>query len=268
MSEQVEQFVQQAIQALNDRNYNQVIELTGQAIAANPARADAYILRGIALAQTNQPDAATQAFRQSISLDPTNAKAYYNLATHQYQIGERLEALAMAREALRLDTGHTAARDLIVTLEQESGGASSAAPPPTAPTYGTPYERPGYAAPAGTGSLAFVEKMGGAWVAIAWVTWAVYLLSQIYTGFAVFDMIQAMLADPSKDPNVTMQAWQSKQGVLYVIAQIVSWLGWLVAVVWTAMDIMNRRGNWLWMIGSVCCAVIGLPLYLALGRKN
>jgi len=157
----------------------------------------------------------------------------------------------------------------MVTREEDSGGVSPEAPlPPTAPPYGTPYERPGYAAPAGTNSLAFVEKMGGAWVAIAWITWAVYLLSQIYTGFAVVDMVQAMLADPSKDPNVAMQAWQSKQGALYLVAQIFSWLGWLVAVVWTAMDIMNRRGNWLWMIGSVCCAVIGLPLYLALGRKN
>lgn len=269
MSEQVDQFVQQAIQALGDRNYNQVIELTSQAIAVEPGRADAFILRGIALAQTNQPDAATQAFRQAISLDPTNPKAYYNLATHQYQIGEKLEALAMAREALRLDPGHTAARDLIVTLEQESGVSASEAPAvPSAPVEGAPYIRPGYGPPPGTNSLAFVEKMGRSWVLVAWITWGVYLLSQIYTGFAVFDMLQTVFANPSADPNQAVQAWQAKQGLLYLLSQIVSWMGWLVAVVWTAMDIMNRRGNWLWMIGTVCCTLIGLPLYIALGRKN
>lgn len=267
MSEQVEQFVQQAIQALNDRNFNQVIDLTAQAIAVDPGRADAHILRGIALAQTNQPDAATQAFRQAISLEPTNAKAYYNLATHQYQIGERLEALAMAREAFRLDPQHTAARDLIVTLEQESGVGRPPDPTPGS-VYPTSAPREGYGAPPGTNSVAFVEKMGSSWVVVGWAIWGVYLLAQIYVGFAAFDMISTILADPSKDPDAVIQAWQAKQGVLYLIANIMSWVTWLLAVLWMVMDITNRRGNWFWMIGIVCCTFIGLPLYIALGRKN
>lgn len=268
MSEQSEQFIQQATQALNDGAFGQVIQLTDQALATDPNSADAYILRGIALAQTSQPEAATGSFRQAISLAPQNPKAYYNLATHQYQLGQRVEALAMAREALRVDPRHQGARDLIGLMEQESGQTAWAPPPVERPGYATPPQmgRPGYQDRGGH-SIAFVENMGSTWVVIGWVLAGLAIILTIYSMTTMVGMFQAMFANPNADPNVALQKWQAQQGGLYTISQVVSWINFAAIVAWGALDIADRRGNWVWMVAFVCCNVIGLPIYLLTGRK-
>lgn len=274
MSEQANQFLQQATQALNDGQYMQALELADQAIAASPTFADAHVLKGIALAQTGQPDAATASFRQAISLDPANAKAYYNLATHQYQMGQKQEALAMAREALRIDQSHVAARDLVARIEQETAAPAWAPAPPSAPPTGAPGPapqpmtyRPGYESRQ-TGTIAFVENMGSTWTAIGWILAAITILMTFYSIYIVWDMFSVVFANPQADPNKAMESWQAKQGAMFMVMQIVSTLSWLAIIVWGVLDIANRRGNWLWLIAFICCQTIGLPVYLVAGRKT
>lgn len=268
MSEQSQQFIQQATQALNEGAFGQVIQLTDQALATDPNSADAYILRGIALAQTSQPEAATGSFRQAISLDPNNPKAYYNLATHQYQLGQRVEALAMAREAMRVDPRHQGARDLIALIEQETGQTAWAPPPVERPGYAAPpyTQRPGYA-DQGANSIAFVEKMGSTWVLIGWILAFVAIGTTVYTIFSMADLFQTIFANPNADPDAAVKKWQASQGSLYTLMSIISWLNFALIVGWGALDIANRRGNWLWMIGFICCNIFGLPIYLLAGRK-
>jgi hypothetical protein len=56
--------------------------------------------------------------------------------------------------------------------------------------------------------------------------------------------------------------------MLYTVVQIFGWIEFAGVVVWGALDIADRRGNWAWMIAFVCCGVIGLPIYMLAGRKR
>jgi tetratricopeptide (TPR) repeat protein len=126
--EQAKQFLEQATQSLQSGQFQQALELADQAIALKDSD-EAQILRGIAWSQLGQPDAATEALRRAISLGPHNPKAYYNLAVHYFSQGRKPEALEMAKEAVRLDTKHAGARDLVARIEAESQPASTVQAP-------------------------------------------------------------------------------------------------------------------------------------------
>lgn len=272
MSEQSSQFIQQATQALQDGNFQAAIELVDQALASEPNNSDALVLKGIAQAQSNQPDAASQSFRSAISADPSNPKAYYNLATHLYQVNQKAEAIAMAQEALRIDPRHAAARELLTLLEQEQTGAGQPIETPggtTAPT--TPYVRPGYDQKA-PGSVAFVEKMGKNWTAIGWTLSLMSLAVFIFALATLLPMYIEMFSDMSKAQTVAQQM-QSRLGPGYYILSIVGWIIRIGVIGWSILDMVNRRGNYLWLIAILPCSCCGmewltLPLYLLLGRKS
>ncbi len=274
MSEQANQFIQQATQALQDGNFAASIELVDQALALDPNNSDALVLKGIAHAQNSQPDAASQSFRAAISADSTNPKAYYNLATHLYQVNQKAEAMAMAQEALRLDPRHAAARELLTLMEQEQSGP--AAPSGISPTtegaapQASPYVRPGYSE-AAPGAIGFVEKMGKNWTAIGWTLSLLSLGLFIWSLTMIIPMYQEIFSDPSKAQSA-VQAMQTKMGASYDILSIVGWVGRIATIGWAVLDMVNRRGNYLWLIAVLPCSCCGLewfalPLYLLLGRK-
>lgn len=99
--------------------------------------ADAYLLKGVALAQMSSPDLATESFQKAIGIEPDNAKARFNLAVHFSRIGQKQGALTEAREALRVDRNHAGARDLVTQLEAEMGVAAST---PSAPDGAPPIQ--------------------------------------------------------------------------------------------------------------------------------
>lgn len=280
MSEQAQEFVQQATQAVQNGQFAQALDLIDQALAINPSMGDAYILRGIALAQSQQPDAATAAFRQAIAINPQNPKAYYNLATHLYQRNQKAEAKAMAEESIRLDPTHSAAKDLVALISQEA--AQAAAPPqeqaqPYGSPYGaeqpyappqSPYYRPGYTQP--QHSIAFVENMGSSWPAIAWVIVALGVTSVILMIMIVMPLME--LASQPDGFQKMMEQAQAGGTALNLIYNIMHYGGFLAAMVWLIMDIVDRRGNYLWILPMVLCCCCGahfipLTLYLLLGRK-
>ncbi|MFQ3588120.1 MAG: tetratricopeptide repeat protein [Fimbriimonadaceae bacterium] len=117
--EQAKQFVDQAVQSIQGGQFAQALELLNQAVELHPENSDAHVLKGVALSQLKQPDAAVEAFRKAIMLSPYNVKAYFNLAVHYYGVGEKLRAEEMAREAVRVDPRHAGARDLLNRIESE-----------------------------------------------------------------------------------------------------------------------------------------------------
>lgn len=277
MSEQVSEFIKLATQAIQDGQAARALELVEQAISLDPNQADAHLLKGIALAQSNQPDAATAAFRQAIHLAPDSAKAYYNLATHQYQQGQRAEALAMSREALRIDPSHAAARNLVALLEQERaeptpspGSPYQAAPVAPAPS---PYLRTGYEQPAH--SIAWVEKLGGTWTLLAWLIVLVSAGTMALSVVLQMPLYQGILENLNNPDAIQRLARESQEamGGLGVLLQILSWGSILAIFSWMVIDLVDRRGNWLWMIPFVLCTCCGLgwmvmPIYLVAGRKK
>lgn len=272
MSPEAQEFYRQAVQALQDNQFERAVELADKALGLEPIYGDALMIKGIALARSGQPDAATTAFRTAIANEPANPKAYYNLATHLYQIGNKVEAQTMAGEALRLDPRHGAARDLITLIEQEQRAASEVvAPPPSEPNpYAeSPYARRGYQQP--RHAIAFVEALGAKWMTLGWVlvvaSAVILILSFVQLGPALIDMFSQMASNPDAvDPN----ALQVNTNPLL---QFFGYALPLASLIWMVMDLADRRGNWLWMIPFVLCCCCGLswivqPIYMLVGRKD
>lgn len=284
MSEQVQQFLQQATQALQDGNTGPALDLIEQAIALDRANPDAYVLRGIALSQMGNPEAATAAFREALALNPQSAKAHYNFATHQYQLGMRREALVSAEEALRLDPSHASARDLVERVRMELGDVGGMAPPPPRQEIpSNPYERDpnyyraGYDTPPNVHALAMVERLGPTWVTIGWILAAAMLILSIVQlaqqGGLIIEFFQAI--QDNDQAKVERLSNQMGFGGMNALSLILSLLGMLLQVgglTWNIMDIADRRGNWLWIIPYIlccCCGLngLGLMLYIGMGRK-
>lgn len=309
MSEQANEFLQQASQALQAGQFEQALDLIDKSIELLPSSSDAHVIRGISLAQLGRSDEATEAFRKGISVNPNNPKAYYNLATHQYQLGQRTEAHAMANEALRLDPGHAAARDLVQRVEQEQeaereaaraqsappagtgvGPAPAAAPtgpvepPPsgidgpyaaqspysTPPQTPSPYQRPGYE-PVSNHAVPFVENLGSKWVTFGWaivgVSLAIFAISLMITPW---NAISEAISDPANAQSIMSQIQGGSP-----INTLLSFVGYalqLSALTWMILDLMDRRGNWVWLVPFIPCCCCGfhwmiLPIYILAGRK-
>lgn len=281
--DQAKGFLDQATQSIQGGMFNQAIDLIDQAIAIDPNNAEAYLLRGVAMAQTNQPDGATESFQKAIMIQPTNAKAFFNLAVHQSRMGNKTQALDASREALRLDPAHAGARELIVQLEQELGLERTVDPmlkedvPPVqagpqnpygaqnpyAQQPGAQYYRQGYAPSAH--SVAFVEKMGQTWTTIGWVlvgVWVViFLISMITSGPQMIEAFQEAM----RNPNAPRPVQQGN-----ILVQILSWINALAALIWMIIDIADRRGNWLWLVLFICCCCCApiQAIYIAAGRRK
>lgn len=173
----------------------------------------------------------------------------------------------MAMEAARLEPNNAGARDLILRIESESGMAPSGVPDPSGvPTpYASPqesYVRPGYEPP--LHSIKFVENMGGGWLTIAWVLAVIDLGILAFSIMAFVPLFGKFQGDP-KGMQLAMQH------AIPIGVTIVSWVGKLGMLGWLIVDIMDRRGNWLWVLPQVLCGFCGcgfltLPIYLLAGR--
>ena len=296
--EQARGFIEQATQSLQSGQFQQALELIEQAIAIDRNNSEAHILRGIALSQTNQPDLATSAFQQAILISP-NAKAYYNLAVHQYQLGQKQPALDAAREAVRVDPSHSGARELAGRIERELGlpqvttarpddvlqpessSGEQSAGPGVAQPYGSPYGtqsadyyRQGYVPQEGPiHSLKFVENMGKTWTTLGWAVvgfGALYFAFSLYMifGTGMMEQIQQAISNPG-------YRVQQQSGPLSILSNIM-WVAMLIgSTTWMALDLADRRGNWLWLLPYIVCCCLTCSLmpwavvavYLLAGRK-
>jgi tetratricopeptide (TPR) repeat protein len=301
--EQARGFIEQATQSLQGGQHQQALELLDQALALDPHNAETHILRGIALSQTNQPDLATAAFQQAILISP-NAKGFYNLAVHQYQLGQKQPALDAAREAVRIDPAHAGAKDLVSRLEREMGlpqsGSAAAindvlkpgeapaqegtmaggvAGPGAGSPYGTThsqapqgeYYRQGYVPQEQVHSLKMVENMGKTWDTIGWAIVAAGGLVFILSIFVSFGAVMELLNNPaaSAGQNPFMSTGGS---VASLILNILGLFSIIASFTWMIMDIQDRRNNWLWILPLVICCCCGMnwavvAVYMLGGRK-
>ncbi len=276
--EQVEQFIREAQQTMQTGHFAPALELTEQALALDPTSSDAHVLMGVALAQLNRPEEATQAFLAGIRFGPQNTKAFFNLAVHYHQQGQKALSEEMARETLRINSDHPGAKSLLggndsanepdsqmmrevprTSSETEPGAPNNARSQTTA-TF-----RPGYDAST-EGSLQFVERMGKGWVFIGM---SLALLSLLIGFFAWADFLQVLSQiGVGGDPNAIGAMIESSNTWLSVLSTLIS----LISLLWMIFDVIHRRGNWLWMLPYVlccCCSFGGVCqlIYLWQGRK-
>lgn len=276
MSEQVTGFITQATQSIQSGQFNEALEMANQAIMLDSSNAEAYLLRAIAQSQTNQPEAATQSFMESIRLAPESPKAHFNLAVHYYQQGKKDLALESAKGAINADPNHPGARDLVQRIEQELGLTQTQIPGNTAEN---PYATPNaaYMRNQGTAanyssnehSVAFVENMGAKWVTLGWGLIASSIVLFIISMAMQGSMLMQMFSDP-EGFNRTSSAMGMSASSIFM--SIVSMILKVCILTWTALDIADRRGNWVWMVPQVLCCCCGLEfipmaIYIAAGRK-
>lgn len=264
LHQQARALIDQAEVAIKAENQQYAIELLRQSILYNGKDADAYLLLGVALAQSRMAGDAENAFVRATQLAPESVKARYNLAVHLYTEGQLQRALATAREAVEIDIRHAGSQDLVTRLENELGLAPGEAPARSPLGNPVPVElRPGYdEQPVET--IGFVEKLGPWWVTIGW---GIALLS--LTGFVIMLLMVSPLANSSNAEQV-MKSLSANS--LYSAFQAGYFATILLGLVWTAMDAINRRGNLFWVLPQIVCGCVGftwlaIPIYMLFGRK-
>lgn len=305
MSQQAQRFIEQAMYALQQGEPQQALGFADQACAVAPYNADAQLVRGIALSQLGHASAATEALHRAIQLSPHDAKAYYNLALHYYNLGYRSEAAQMANEALRVERGHLAATQLLQMLSRPpeaapprrpaapEGPAEIPEPQPSAEPipeatdratpdapYGTEPLPPGaqippagspYGQPPGYGYVPPPQPSGLPFVRSLGSAWdaAGYLL--IITGMILF------FIGFSEAWKVFQQAIESGSGEIarqpfMPGKQLLFFGARLLSILWLILDIADKRTSPLWLIPMIICCCCGadwfiLAAYLAVGRK-
>lgn len=302
-AEQAKQFIEQAMQSLQGGQMQQALELIEKAIEQDPNSSEANVLKGIALSQLSQPDAATEAFRRAILLSPYNVKAYYNLAVHYFAIGQKTAAEEMAREAVRTDPKHAGARDLLSRIEAEKrtmgsevptpemlkeqarqgaaegqpiGGEPSQAPPPAAgPTPGQPQQPPavqvpvqspyrtGYESKSTVHSIGFIENLGKNWNV------AGYGIAIVSCVLGTVSLVQSIMMFSQAGSNFeqwikTQQEASAAMGMGNMLLSLLILFVDLMSLLWMVMELSDRRGNWLWLLPFVLCCCCSYPGLLML----
>ncbi|MBS1718434.1 MAG: tetratricopeptide repeat protein [Armatimonadetes bacterium] len=269
-SEQIQKFINEATLSINGGQFDQAAKLAGEALALDPNCSDAMVIQAIAFSQTGRSEQATAVFRNALQVDPHNPKTHFNFAVHLYGMGLKNDALAEAQTTANLDPSHVSAANLVGQLQQELGLTTSA---PPIPTMSRPEQismpMPGFESSLRGHSMDFIAKNDGVWTFTGW------FLS--LSNLVIFGVTTAMML-PFFEKVMAAAASGSRTSPDFaspvpVGLSIISWLVILLMITWMAMDIADRRGNWIWIVpGAICTVCCGLgwlilPIYLLAGRR-
>ncbi len=140
--------------------------------------------------------------------------------------------------------------------------------PPQVPSMvQNPYAKAAYDGPEHT--IPLVENMGKAWVTIGWLMALLSLVGGIC--FALI-MVNVFQSGNFNDPTSMESAMREQSGLMLVTN--LSFYGSLLGImVWSIMDIIDRRGNFVWLIPNIICSCCGfgwitLPIYILAGRNK
>lgn len=276
MSDQSLPLINQSAEAINNQDFEAALHFADQAIAMDESVADAHTMRAIALSQLRQPDTATASFQRAISLDPSSVKAFYNFATHLYGIGRKQDALTYANQALAREPGHAASTNLVRLIEQEFTAQNqpvNTGMPYSGPPQHSPYAREGYGPPpSGTNTIPFINNLGPFWVTLGWIISIGSAVVSIYSISLVAPYMGEIMKSVSTGGNAESLAAKF-QGLVPAWVTIFGYLMQATSFGWMLVDLIHRRGNFLWLIPMAICTCCGwqfmvLPLYIATGRGN
>jgi len=264
-SERTRQLIEGATAAIQSGKNSDALKLLDEAVELAPDLAEVYGLRGIAFAQIGRAEAATESFRKATMLEPT-AQAFYNLAVHLHNIGDKAEALETVEECLKLDANHQAAKLLLARIAGQGAEPQfSADGKPVEPTMLARKRRYGF----GRKHLfAVLAENQEAWVALGWTVVGLSILSVLLV------KVNFPLVPPAKpDPKDLLLGYKpiNSPGAFATIGFFVTMI--LASMIWTSFDLIDRRGRALWMVPMMICCFLFLPfipqsLYMAIGRKE
>lgn len=264
-SKSTRQTIEQGTLALQAGKYAEALRLLDIAIEAESENGELYGLRAIAFAQLGRAEAATESFQKACSLDPS-AKTFYNLAVHQVNIGEKAAAVETAQRCLKIEPDNKEAKLLVATIAAESEQVQfSAKGVPLDPTLLARKRRYGF----GRKHLfAVLAENQEPWVALGWTIVGFSIVAAILMKL-YFPLVAPAHPDP-KNPLLGYKPGKSFSS-FGLIAFFLTTI--LASMIWTSLDLIDRRGRALWMIPMMLCCFLFLPfipqsLYLYAGRRD
>ena len=264
-SKSTRQTIDQGVAALQAGKYQEALRLLDIAIEQQPENGELYGLRAIAFAQVGRAEAATESFLKACKLDPT-AKTYYNLAVHQHNIGEKAAALETAQRCLFLDPQNKEANGLLATMTAESEQVQfSAKGVSLDPTLLAKKRRYGF----GRKHLfAVLAENQEPWVALGWTIVGFSIVATILMKL-YFPLVAPAHPDP-KNPLLGYKPGSSLSSFALIAFFLTTILS---SMIWTSLDLIDRRGRALWMIPMMLCCFLFLPfipqsLYMYVGRRD
>ncbi|MDR3691219.1 MAG: tetratricopeptide repeat protein [Fimbriimonas sp.] len=255
--------IESALQAIQEQRYTDALSILDQAAEADAEEHQVHELRGIAFAKTGRVEASIEAFRKATSLAPT-ARGFYNLGVQLSESGAKAEAKQAIEKALELDPKHLSAKKLLKELTiYESGAIGGSKSDRTS--------HPRTSRPYGLGKkhlFALMHEHQREWTALGWTI----------VGFAVVSTILVKLNFPLIAPKVpdlkNALAGYKPIRSASAFATIVFFISTILAsMIWTSLDLIDRRGRVLWMIPMMLCCFLFMPfasqsLYMAIGRRD
>jgi tetratricopeptide (TPR) repeat protein len=255
-----------------------------RAISLDPSSAKAKYNLGVHQYALGQKQEALRSARDAANLDPAHTGARQLISNLE------VELAAPARPVAQNHNDPLAQPPIIpsptpsVTSAPQanpygSQSYSSEAPRPqpempTPPPAGVhpvqapnPYMKNAYEGPAH--SIPLVESIGNAWIVIGW---GLALLSLLSVIFYVLIVVEVVRSGNFNDPKALEAAMRANGGLM--MATQVSYYGSLLGIIiWSIMDIIDRRGNFIWLIPNMICSCCGggwitLPIYILAGRNN
>ncbi len=119
--------VDEGLRRLNSGNAQGALGVLAQAVAANPADAQARFVYGQALYLAGQAEPAVAQLREAARLDPRNARASADAAKILLGLGKPAEAIAPYEAAIRADPSSPAWMSQLGQIYMDQGNASRAA---------------------------------------------------------------------------------------------------------------------------------------------
>ena len=249
--------IDSALKALKKANYEQTLTLLDQAAAEDPDNAEIFELQGVAFAKLGKGEAAGHAFKKATVLAPT-AKNFYNYAIHLKEIGEKYKALEAAKQALTLDPKHQNAKILAATLAERASDLR----------IGTKDQENSKVGLGKKHLFRDLSEHQREWVMLGWTIVGLSILATIlikfnfpFTAPVKPDFKNTMLGyKPMKSPSAFL--------TIGFFATMI-----LASMIWTSVDLIDRRGRALWMVPMMICCFLFLPfvpqsLYMVAGRKD
>lgn len=259
-----------------------------RATALDPTSAKAKYNIGVHQYALGQKLEALKSAREALNLDPAHAGARQLVSNLETEISgpsdrtmsnpnDPLEMPPIPQTPPSSEPNPSANPYNAPAIPQETPTVEPAMPsPPPAgslvpqgdlPPVSNPYMKQGYEQSAH--SLPFVENLGSAWLGIGWALAAANLAGFI----AIIILVVNVLGQVNpNDPEAVTRAVESQTGLLWFSR--IAGFGTLVGImIWSIMDLIDRRGNFVWLIPNIVCSCCGfgwltLPIYILAGRNN
>jgi tetratricopeptide (TPR) repeat protein len=257
--------IAEANKAIQEGNYSNALNMLDEAGELDPNDPEIYELRGIAHAQLGLAEAAVESLRKATMLAPT-AKNFYNLAVHLYDIGDKADAHDAVREALRLDPKHLSAKKLLRKIAGTGGDPQFVSGGKSLDTTVAATKKL-----YGFGKKHLFTVFGDhqrEWTNLGWTIVGLSVLSTIVIKFNF-----PFAAPPKPDMKSVFMGYKPIDS-LSAFATIGFFTTMILAsMIWTSIDLIDRRGRALWMVPMMICCFLFMPflpqaLYMFAGRKD